>query len=84
MSTWLTDGSITDACSTSFDQHDPNRSQYKATIKSATQYLIKSLIPRTVMWIDKHAEDLQLDIVEITEYLHASGINLRFVLLLIL
>lgn len=75
--TFLTKFSVADACSTTFDQHDPSKSQHKSNIKSATQYLIKSVVPRTAIWLDKHAEDLQLDIAEITEYLHASGINLR-------
>jgi hypothetical protein len=75
--TFVTKICATDACSTTFDQHDPNKSQHKANIKSATQHLIKSVVPRAAIWLDKHAEDLQLDIAEITEYLHASGVNLR-------
>ncbi len=75
--TFTTYNYLTDACSTTFDQHDPQKAQHKANIKSATQHLIKSVIPRTAIWLDKHAEDLHLDIAEITEYLHASGVNLR-------
>lgn len=65
-----------DACSPAFDKHEPRRSNHIENIRIATEYLTNSVIPKAVVWLDKHAE--KMSISEVLEYLHASGINFRY------
>eukprot|EP00029_Vermamoeba_vermiformis_P009310 TRINITY_DN4602_c1_g1_i1.p1 TRINITY_DN4602_c1_g1~~TRINITY_DN4602_c1_g1_i1.p1 ORF type:complete len:870 (-),score=99.91 TRINITY_DN4602_c1_g1_i1:32-2374(-) len=67
-----------DACSACFDLHEPNRAQHRADVKLATQELIRKYIPSIVVWREKHAELLEVPVTDVIGYLHAFGVNLRY------
>ena len=67
---------LSDACSPWFDMHDPNREEHAVNIQVATDYLLNGVIPKAATLLDKHGE--KISTIEVLEYLHASGINLRY------
>jgi hypothetical protein len=65
-----------DACSPCFDIHEPKREEHAANIQAATDNLMNGAIPKASTLLDRHSEKLTME--EVLEYLHASGINLRY------
>ncbi len=65
-----------DACSPSFDIHEPKREEHAANIRAATENLLTGVIPKVATLLDRHSEKLTME--EVLEYLHASGVNLRY------
>lgn len=67
-----------DACSPCFDIHEPKREEHAANIQAATDNLMNGAIPKAATLLDRHSEKLTME--DVLEYLHASGINLRYLI----